>query len=108
MGTPEAESARAVRAQIRTDVAAALQQCEVLLSPTVPLVAPLLGRPGMADPLARPRTDWWTVEANLAGIPAMTIPLPVTGLPVGLQLMAADGADDRLYEFAAALETTSR
>ena len=108
VGTPEAQAAARVRAQIRTDVAAALQRCEVLLSPTVPLVAPLLGRPGMADPLARPRTDWWTVEANLAGIPAMTIPLPVTGLPIGLQLMAADGADDRLYEFAAALETPPR
>lgn len=104
VATPEAQAADRVRAQIRTDVAAALQRCEVLLSPTVPLVAPLLGRPGMADPLARPRTDWWTVEANLAGIPAMTIPLPVPGLPIGLQLMAADGADDRLYEFAAALE----
>lgn len=103
-GTPEAAAAEQVRTQIRAGVAEALQRCDVLVSPTVPLVAPPLGRPGMADPLARPRTDWWTVEANLAGIPAMTVPLPTPGLPVGMQLMAPAGADDRLYEMGAALE----
>ncbi len=103
-GTPEQARAEEVRAQIRADVASALHQCEVLVSPTVPLVAPPLGRPGMADPLARPRTDWWTVEANLAGIPSASVPLGVTGLPIGVQIMARDGADDRLYAVGAALE----
>jgi aspartyl-tRNA(Asn)/glutamyl-tRNA(Gln) amidotransferase subunit A len=104
VGTAEQAAAEDVRARIRADVSAALRQCEVLISPTVPLVAPLLGRPGMADPLARPRTDWWTVEANLAGVPAASVPLPVRGLPIGVQLMAPDGADERLYAVGAALE----
>lgn len=104
-GTPVHSDALHIREQIRVDLAAALQRCEVLLSPTVPLTAPLLGRPGMADPLARPRTDWWTVEANLAGVPAATVPAGLgAGLPVGVQLMAPAGADDRLYLFAGALE----
>lgn len=108
-GTAVHREALEVRERIRADVAAALAQCEVLLSPTVPLTAPLLGRPGMADPLARPRTDWWTVEANLARVPAASIPAglggPGPGLPVGVQLMAPVGRDDLLYRFGAALES---
>ncbi len=104
-GTREHQEALAVRAEIRADVATALRTCAVLVSPTVPLTAPLLGRPGMADPLARPRTDWWTVEANLAGIPAATVPAGLGGgLPVGVQLMAGAGHDARLYRVGAALE----
>jgi aspartyl-tRNA(Asn)/glutamyl-tRNA(Gln) amidotransferase subunit A len=104
-GTREHAEALAVREAIRADVAAALRECEVLVSPTVPLTAPPLGRPGMADPLARPRTDWWTVEANLAGIPAASVPAGRGGgLPVGVQLMAGHGEDARLYLVGAALE----
>lgn len=108
IGTAEHTEALEVREQIRVDLAARWTECEVLISPTVPLTAPLLGRAGMADPLARPRTDWWTVEANLAGVPAATVPAgpdaPPGGLPVGVQLMAPAGADERLYFFAGALE----
>jgi aspartyl-tRNA(Asn)/glutamyl-tRNA(Gln) amidotransferase subunit A len=105
VGTREHHEALEVRERIRADVAAALRQCTVLMSPTVPLTAPPLGRPGMADPLARPRTDWWTVEANLAGVPAASFPAGLgAGLPVGVQLVAPDGADDRLYRVGAALE----
>ncbi|WP_432478012.1 amidase [Nocardioides sp. GXQ0305] len=104
-GTREHAEALAVREEIRADVATALKVCSVLVSPTVPLTAPLLGRPGMADPLARPRTDWWTVEANLAGIPAASVPAGLgDGLPVGVQLMTAHGEDARLYRVGAALE----
>lgn len=104
-GTRTHAEALATRRQIVADVTAAFSRCEVMLSPTVPLVAPLLGRPGMGDPLARPRTDWWTVEANLAGVPAASIPAGLgNGLPVGVQLVAPPGRDDRLYRFGAAVE----
>lgn len=106
IGTAEHAEALEVREQMRVDLATSWADCEVLVSPTVPLTAPLLGRPGMGDPLARPRTDWWTVEANLAGVPAATVPAGLAGgLPVGVQLMAPDGADERLYLFAGALES---
>jgi aspartyl-tRNA(Asn)/glutamyl-tRNA(Gln) amidotransferase subunit A len=108
-GTREHAEALAARDAIRADVSAALRACQVLVSPTVPLTAPRLGRSGMADPLARPRTDWWTVEANLAGIPAASVPAGLGGgLPVGVQLMAADGDDARLYRVGAALEAALR
>jgi aspartyl-tRNA(Asn)/glutamyl-tRNA(Gln) amidotransferase subunit A len=105
VGSREHAEALAVREEIRADVTTAFRQCDVLVSPTVPLTAPLIGRSGMADPLARPRTDWWTVEANLASVPALSIPAGLgKGLPVGVQLMAPDGADDRIYRVGAALE----
>jgi aspartyl-tRNA(Asn)/glutamyl-tRNA(Gln) amidotransferase subunit A len=108
VGSQEHAEALEVREQIRADLADAFAGCDVLLSPTVPLTAPLIGRAGMADPLARPRTDWWTVEANLASVPAISVPAGLgKGLPVGVQLMAPDGADDRLYRVGAALESAS-
>jgi aspartyl-tRNA(Asn)/glutamyl-tRNA(Gln) amidotransferase subunit A len=105
VGSREHTEALAVREQIRADVVNAFGQCDVLISPTVPLTAPMIGLAGMADPLARPRTDWWTVEANLASVPALSVPAGLgKGLPVGVQLVAPDGADDRLYRVGAALE----
>lgn len=81
-------------------------ECTVLASPTLPVTAPLLGN-GLDDPLSTPRTDCWTVLANLTGIAALSLPVgdsPDTGLPVGVQLMTPHGADARLYRVAASTE----
>lgn len=103
-GTEELAEALGLRERIAADARAAFSQCRLMVSPTVPLVAPKLGRPGVDDPLARPRTDWWTVEANLAGLAALSVPIDRSdGLPVGLQFMAAPGDDRALYFAAAAL-----
>ena len=107
IGTQVWDDAQVAREQITLDLDECFARCDLLISPTIPLVAPPLGRAGLDDPLAIPRTDWWTVEANLAGIPAMSLPSGldlVTGLPVGLQLMAPRGRDALIYEAAAALE----
>ncbi|UYM04082.1 amidase [Solicola gregarius] len=106
-GSDQLREAFSVREMVARDVGHCFESCDVLVSPTMPLVAPPLGRRGVDDPLAIPRTDWWTVEANLAGVPAMSMPCGVgsdTGLPVGLQLMAPHGLDARLYRVAAAIE----
>ncbi|UPK76209.1 amidase family protein [Nocardioidaceae bacterium SCSIO 66511] len=103
----ELREAFSIREMVARDVGHALASCDVLISPTMPLVAPPLGRTGVDNPLAVPRTDWWTVEANLAGIPALSMPCgrgPESGLPIGLQLMAPGGLDARLYRVAAAIE----
>lgn len=105
--TAQWRDALGVRELIAYDIAGCFESCDLLISPTMPLVAPPLGRRGVDDPLAVPRTDWWTVEANLAGIPSMSLPCGLgseTGLPVGLQLMAPHGMDARLYRVAAAIE----
>ncbi len=108
------ESAWAVADGLRATVDQTWADCTLLASPTLPVTAPLLGR-GLDDPLATPRTDCWTVLANLTGIGALSLaagPCPDTGLPVGLQLMGPHGADTRLYRVAAtveaALESTLR
>ncbi len=50
--------------------------------------------------------DVATIPANLAGIPGMSLPAGLSdGLPVGLQILAPQQADDRLYRVGAALET---
>lgn len=105
--TAQWRDALGIREMVAYDVTRCFETCDLLISPTMPLVAPPLGRRGVDDPLAVPRTDWWTVEANLAGIPAMSFPCgsgSETGMPVGLQLMAPHGMDARLYRVAAAIE----
>lgn len=105
--TSDWRNALDARDRIRGDLNRLFDKCDLLLSPTMPLVAPPLTRKDLDDPLLIPRTDWWTVEANLAGIPAISIPCEYdarTGLPIGMQLMAPAHRDADLYYAAAALE----
>jgi aspartyl-tRNA(Asn)/glutamyl-tRNA(Gln) amidotransferase subunit A len=100
------ETAQLAMLQMKEEVGAAFEQVPVLLSPTMPTTAARLGG-YLDDPLAVPRTDCWTVVANLTGIPALSLPSgrsPADGLPVGLQLMAPLHQDARLYELGATLE----
>lgn len=95
---------------MREEVNAAFETCAVLISPTMPVVAPKLGR-GSDDPMASPQTDWWTVLANLTGIPAMSVPhgrSAETGMPIGLQLMAPRDQDLLLYRVGASIERSAR
>ena len=96
--------AQKVRTLISRDFAAAFEQVDVLVSPTTPTVAFPLGE-RVDDPIAMYATDLATVPANLAGVPALSMPCGLAdGLPVGLQIMAPALADERLYRVAGALE----
>jgi aspartyl-tRNA(Asn)/glutamyl-tRNA(Gln) amidotransferase subunit A len=100
------ETAQLATLQMKEELDSAFEQVPVLLSPTMPTTAARLGG-YLDDPLAVPRTDCWTVVANLAGVPALSLPSgrsPTDGLPVGLQLMAPLHQDARLYELGATLE----
>lgn len=99
-------SAQKVRTLIQNDFAAAFAQVDVLVSPTAPTTAWKLGE-NLADPLAMWLSDITTIPVNMAGIPAMSIPIGLAkedGLPVGLHLMAPAKADERLYEIGGAVE----
>ena len=99
-------SAQKVRTLIQRDFAAAFEQADVLISPSAPTTAFRFGEK-TKDPLEMYLNDVTTIPANLAGIPAMSIPVDVAaedGLPVGLQLMAPARADDRLYRVSATIE----
>lgn len=94
-------------------VEAALERCDLLLSPTMPTTAPVLApatADDLADPMSRPYTDCWTVVANLTGIPAISVPYGVSpddGMPVGVMLAGPPGSDGLLLRAAAALESTA-
>ena len=94
-----------VRRLIRRDFDAAFERCDVLASPIASTPAFRLGEL-VNDPLAMYLSDIYTISANLAGIPGLSLPCGVssTGLPIGLQLLAAPFEEDRLLRAARMFE----
>jgi aspartyl-tRNA(Asn)/glutamyl-tRNA(Gln) amidotransferase subunit A len=97
--------AQQVRTRIAEDYARAFERFDVLLSPTTPDTAFRLGEK-TADPLAMYLTDVATVLANLAGIPALSLPcgFDPDGLPIGLQLQGPALSEGLLYQAGYAFE----
>jgi len=94
-----------VRRLLASDLATALGAVDALLSPTAVSTAYGLGEK-LGDPVAMYVGDVATCLANLAGLPAISVPAGFDGgLPLGVQLMGAIGADDRLLATAARLES---
>lgn len=97
-------SAQKVRTLVQRDFAAAFSNVDVLVAPTSPTVAFKFGERS-DDPTSMYVADLTTIPANLAGVPAISIPSGlVDGLPVGIQFMAPAREDARLYTVGAALE----
>ncbi|MFO7545589.1 MAG: Asp-tRNA(Asn)/Glu-tRNA(Gln) amidotransferase subunit GatA [Trueperaceae bacterium] len=94
-----------VRRKISEEMRGAFGDVDVLLSPTATGVAYRAGEK-LDDPIAMYVGDVATCLANLAGVPAVSVPMGTGehGLPVGAQLMAAAGADAHLLAVAAAME----
>lgn len=94
-----------VRRLISQDYDAAFQQVDALVGPVTPTTAFALGEKS-SDPLAMYLGDLFTVSANLAGVPAVSIPCGVTpsGLPVGLHLQGPLFGEDRLLQLADAYQ----
>ena len=97
--------AQAVRALIRRDYAAAFSSVDVIATPTSPTTAFRIGE-RLEDPLRMYLSDVFTVPANLAGLPAITIPCGegTSGLPVGLQLTGRAFEETTLLKIAGAIE----
>lgn len=80
--------AQQVRTLIRRDFERAFERYDVLITPTSPTVAFRLGERA-EDPLAMKLADTCTLPANMAGVPAISVPCGFhDGLPIGLQIMA--------------------
>jgi len=79
--------AQKIRRLIADDFAAAFKQCDVIVGPTAPTVAFKIGAKA-ADPVQMYLNDIYTIPANLAGLPAMSIPCGFgkDDLPVGLHI----------------------
>jgi aspartyl-tRNA(Asn)/glutamyl-tRNA(Gln) amidotransferase subunit A len=89
--------AQKVRTLIRRDFEQALASCDVVATPTTPSPAFRFGEK-TADPLAMYLADIFTVPANLAGNPGISIPCGFAGkLPIGLQLIARSFDEASLF-----------
>ncbi|HEY5675861.1 MAG TPA: Asp-tRNA(Asn)/Glu-tRNA(Gln) amidotransferase subunit GatA [Myxococcales bacterium] len=97
--------AQKVRALIRRDFDEAFAGVDAVLSPTSPTTAFRLGEK-MDDPLAMYLNDVYTVPANLAGLPGISVPcgFDSRGLPVGLQLIGKPFDEETLLRIAQAAE----
>lgn len=82
------------RSAIRAGFARAFDEADVLVGPTMPFCAFRLGE-RIEDPKELYAADVLTVNANLADVPAGSVPLRVEGLPVGMQVLAPRGHDLR-------------
>jgi aspartyl-tRNA(Asn)/glutamyl-tRNA(Gln) amidotransferase subunit A len=92
--------AQKVRQLIVQDFQQAFAQVDVLMGPVTPDTAFELGAK-TADPLTMYLADIYTIAANLAGIPAMSIPCGfAAGMPVGLQIMGGHFSEGRLLNVA--------
>jgi aspartyl-tRNA(Asn)/glutamyl-tRNA(Gln) amidotransferase subunit A len=95
--------AQAARENVRRDFARLYQEVDVLAGPTMPTIAFKLGE--KSDPLSMYLSDILTVPANLAGVPAISVPCgKVDGMPVGLQIMGRHMEDERVIDVAYACE----
>jgi aspartyl-tRNA(Asn)/glutamyl-tRNA(Gln) amidotransferase subunit A len=99
--------AQQVRTLIARDYAAAFAEVDAVALPTSPTGAFRLGE-RTADPVRMYLADVFTVGANLAGLPAISVPCGFTeGLPVGLQLMAPAMKEATLFRIAGAFEAAT-
>jgi len=90
-----------VRSLIKKDFDEAFKECDCIMTPTSPTAAFKIGEK-TDNPLAMYLSDVYTISANLAGIPAISLPCGLTkeGLPIGLQLLAGPFKEDCLLNIA--------
>jgi aspartyl-tRNA(Asn)/glutamyl-tRNA(Gln) amidotransferase subunit A len=94
-----------VRRLIKNDFDAAFAKCDVLLGPTTPETAFPLGAK-TADPLTMYLSDVYTISANLAGLPGISVPAGLSreNLPIGVQLLSGAFNEPVLLRAARLLE----
>ena len=97
--------AQKVRTKIADDFKQAWEKCDALLTPTCPSAAFPVGRK-INDPVTMYLNDIFTVTANLAGLPAMSVPaaLDNNGLPLGLQIIGKALDEETVFAASSALE----
>ena len=101
--------AQKVRSLILQDFTNVFAKVDALLTPTAPSAAFGLGE-RMDDPLKMYFNDVFTVPANMAGIPGMSVPagLDANGLPLGLQVLGKPFDEETVFAVAQAIETAAQ
>ena len=99
--------AQRVRALINADFIRAFQSVDVLMGPTTPTPAFAIGAK-TSDPITMYLNDIYTIGANLAGLPGISVPCGfVQDLPVGLQIVGPHFAEARVLSAAHAFQRTT-
>lgn len=97
-----------VRTMICADFAKIFAENDVIVGPTTPTTAFKVGAE-VSDPLTMYANDILTISANLAGIPAASVPAGlVEGLPVGLQIMANHFDEGNIFKVASFIENENK
>jgi aspartyl-tRNA(Asn)/glutamyl-tRNA(Gln) amidotransferase subunit A len=99
--------AQLVREMIRKEFAQAFESVDVVATPVSPIPAFKIGEKS-EDPLAMYLADIFTVPANIAGVPAISVPTGKNkdGLPLSIQLTAPHFCEDRLFAVGKDVEST--
>ncbi len=94
-----------VRTLIKNDFDKVFSEMDAILTPTAPTTAFKIGEKS-SDPLSMYLSDIYTISANLAGIPAISIPCGFSKnkLPIGLQILAKPFAEETIFRIAYAYE----
>jgi aspartyl-tRNA(Asn)/glutamyl-tRNA(Gln) amidotransferase subunit A len=100
--------AQRVRTLIARDFAEAFERVDCILTPTAPSAAFIIGE-NTDDPIAMYLNDVFTVPANLAGVPAISVPagLSADGLPLGLQITGRAFDEETVLRVAQILENAA-
>ena len=98
-----------MRTLIKQDFDEAFKKVDVILGPTAPTPPFKIGEK-INDPLAMYLSDIYTISANLAGVPAMSIPcgFSTQDLPIGMQLTAKPFDEGTLFRVASAYESATK
>jgi aspartyl-tRNA(Asn)/glutamyl-tRNA(Gln) amidotransferase subunit A len=96
--------AQKVRHLIKDEYEKIFKEVDLILSPVAPRTAYEFG--ALSDPLEMYLSDIYTISVNLAGLPAISLPVDMSaeGMPVGLQLIAAPFDEQTLFDGALSLE----
>ena len=96
--------AQKVRHLIKDEYEKVFKEVDLILSPVAPTVAPKFGE--LASPMQMYLSDLYTIGVNLAGLPALSLPVMKNeeGLPVGLQLIAKPYDEQTLFDGSLSLE----
>ncbi|WP_151899934.1 Asp-tRNA(Asn)/Glu-tRNA(Gln) amidotransferase subunit GatA [Sulfurimonas hydrogeniphila] len=96
--------AQKTRHLIKEEYAKIFNDVDLILSPVAPNVAPKFGE--LANPMEMYLSDIYTISVNLAGLPALSLPIMknAAGMPVGLQLIANAYEEQTLFDGAMSLE----
>jgi aspartyl-tRNA(Asn)/glutamyl-tRNA(Gln) amidotransferase subunit A len=95
-----------VRNLIRSDFTGAFEKCDCIMMPVSPTTAFKIGEK-IDDPLTMYLTDIYTIAANLAGVPGISVPCGFddNNLPIGLQILAPAFGEEKLLRIAKMFES---